>query len=314
MENTVIPVFVTANDAYCPLIATTIISIMENTKENVHLYVLSDGIQQENQLVLKNALKRYSTLEIEFYDVNTEVFTHLTQGWFSNYTTYMRYLIADMFPNIDKAIYTDVDIIFNTDIGDIFAFDPAEKGICAAKDEGMYHGFVNMPQHKQQLGIPPKHTYFNAGLLVINLAYWRKEGVLKKLFGIATQYKDFIRCPSQDPLNIYFSTQEYIEMPKEYNFMPWTSEKDKIAKVYHFTLHKPWLMQGVFGEDLFWKYARLSPWYEKLFSDLIQNKIDCLLKKMQEKRKMKKYRLLSKITIGKTRQKYKQRYKQAKNA
>lgn len=265
-----IPVFVASDDSYSPFIAVTISSIMQNTDSRVDLYILSDGISERNQMLLNEHFSRYANLKARFYEVDMTKFNNLSQGWFKNYTTYMRYLIPEMFPEIKKCIYSDIDIIFNSDIKELFAFDYKKFGICAAMDEGMVSGFVNLAEHKKTLSINDSHIYFNAGLMIINVDYWNKNKVADQLLKIAQANKQYIKCPSQDPLNIYFSKEGYVTFPSDYNFMPSTHSDGETGKIYHYTGTKPWRSLKVIGSELFWKYARQTHFYEYFLTLLIK--------------------------------------------
>ena len=59
---------------------------------------------------------------IRWIKVDTATLKNVPQGW-SGLETYYRLLIADLLPEYDKVIWSDVDVLFKGDLSDIYTKD-----------------------------------------------------------------------------------------------------------------------------------------------------------------------------------------------
>lgn len=91
-------------------------------------------------------------------------------------STYYRLLIADMFPQYDKAIYLDSDIIVSGDLTELYALDLGED-VVAGVPAPWYVLESNREEYAQALGIPNMEKYINAGVLLLNTKKIREHGL-----------------------------------------------------------------------------------------------------------------------------------------
>lgn len=311
---------------YAPMALVTINSIIKNTKEELFFHIISSKIQPYQKEMMSNYVKR-NNVDIEFIDVEEEVFSSLSLGWFKNYTTYLRWLIPELLHGISKIIYTDADVVFNMDILELYNTSVDGYGIAAVQDQGM----VDLDRHYRELKLPIEYNYFNAGILVMNCDYWRKYNVTQELFRIAQEKKKYIWCPSQDPMNIYFSQKGYFELNRDFNYMPHQIKnyegETANHKIFHYTL-KSFYKTSVKYTEYFWINARETPYYETILMNnptilninnlnkLIvsqQNILKELFNYSQNKLHLLCYKFLSKITLGGIRRGYKKKYKELKS-
>jgi lipopolysaccharide biosynthesis glycosyltransferase len=255
------PIFLASNDTYAPMVAVAIMSMTTHASEQLTFHVLNDNMSHASMAALHRVANRYR-VPLHFHGVDLSLFSNCAKGWFDTPITYARYLISDMFPEYDQAMYVDADMVFASDVLDIRRLAPPDAILAACADMGIA-SFVDETNHKTMLGIPNDHTYFNAGLLLINCRRWRNESVSSALLQIAYDKASVIKCPSQDPLNIYFSPNKYHCLPQRFNHMPGqmkgsTMTRDQPA-VIHFTHRKPWEYPGAPYAHIYWKYAMSGP-------------------------------------------------------
>lgn len=272
------PIFLASNNTYAPLLATAMMSIAENTSGSIAFHILGDKISARAMRALHRLAARYG-VPLKFDSVDLSLFQNCTTGWFKTPITYARYLISDMFPEYDRALYVDADMIFMADVLDIPKLAPQDALLAACNDMGIAN-FVNAEKHKTTLGISPHHTYFNAGLLLINCARWRKDRVAAALLDIAETKSRILKCPSQDPLNIYFSPNRYFLLPQKFNYMPsFGSSHCRPAEqpfVIHFTERKPWGHPHDPYADVYWKYAMRTPFLLENVTQLFLTKASAM--------------------------------------
>jgi lipopolysaccharide biosynthesis glycosyltransferase len=188
-------------------------------------------------------------------------------------------LIPDLFPDYEKVIYLDGDMICQTDLADLYRVDLGNRLLASSRDilgTGGYYrpkGFKERRYRDEVLKISNPDNYFIDGMLLINIAEFRKQFTVKKLlnFAVSREWK----CHDQDVLNVLCDGKTLI-LPMEWDFtedddaaayLPGYLQKEyfeakKAPKIIHFAAKakKPWEnMVNVPFFELFWKYATRTP-------------------------------------------------------
>lgn len=260
-----IPIFLSSDNNYAPFVATTIASICDNTESFVDIYILDGGISKENQKKILKVKEKFSNLSLKFIEVNVDrVFKNIKTKNHLSLSAYSRLLIPKLKPQIDKAIYLDVDIIVCSDIKELFDFDLGGYIIGAIPDQGRKE---HIERTKALIDMQPSSIYFNSGVLLLDCLKWRKEVKFEDLIDIEEKYREVRLHNDQDVLNKYFENN-YLVLSKEYNVM----YSNDVIKIRHFTGQiKPWnasfYLDGIIphkiqNAELFWKYALMTPYYD----------------------------------------------------
>lgn len=171
--------------------------------------------------------------------------------------TFIR-LFADQLPEFatyDRVVYTDVDVLFNRDIGDL-AGQRFQVPLLAAHDDYMYF----RPGYREEMSMQPGAPYFNAGIVVFNMPPVREQGLLEQARHLAVEGQ----MNDQNALNIVFEGK-WQTMHPNWNLMSNGTKEYRFAQAYarHFAGGKPWGNQvGVEVEALeVWReLARNTPW------------------------------------------------------
>lgn len=127
-------------------------------------------------------------------------------------STYYRFIIADVLPkDLNRVLYLDCDLIVLNDISEFFEQDISNVGIGAVNDIACYHLDVfNRLEYSSEL------SYFNSGVLLINLDYWRSNNLSGLLFDYVNNNQDKILFHDQDALNVIFKNDK-IMLPLRFN-------------------------------------------------------------------------------------------------
>ena len=262
-----IPIFLSSDNNYAPFVATTMASICDNTDSFCEFYVLDGGISKENQEKICELKNKFENFSIEFKTIELELIKDFSIHNHLSLATYSRLFIANLFPNIKKALYFDVDIIAIKDITKIFNINLDNYIVGAAKDMG-YREYIDPVRKNMDLTF--KSVYFNAGVLLIDLEKWRNFNITQKLFEIEEKYRGKILNADQDILNKCFENN-YRLLKTEYNSR--TLEEDTVVLHFYHRL-KPW--QADFsldqynkpyklkGTNFFWHYAEMTPFYNEI--------------------------------------------------
>ncbi|MBQ7251386.1 MAG: hypothetical protein IJS32_02155 [Kiritimatiellae bacterium] len=86
-----------------------------------------------------------------------------------------KFHLADIFPELDRILYLDGDILVEKDLSALWKTDLEGAPLAAVPDFKMMR--KGMPR---RLGLP-RDTYFNSGVMLLDLARWRADGIAEKL-------------------------------------------------------------------------------------------------------------------------------------
>lgn len=264
-----IPLVFAVDDNYAPFLGVTLKSIIENSsKEFLYkIYVLNTGLTARN-------VKRISALaldnfEIKYIDVNNELCKIRDRLFIRDYytnTTYYRFFIPELFPEYDKVLYLDSDIVVLDDIAKLYNTDIGDNLLGAVQEEVMANVEVFGNYVEEGLGIACKN-YFNAGVALLNLKELRSFNILQKFLAMVDKYK-FEVTQDQDYLNVL--CQDRVTMIElGWNKTPfkdvWFDERN--IKLIHYKLSfKPWLYDDVVYANYFWKYAEKTSFYREILN------------------------------------------------
>lgn len=124
------------SNAYCHCLATSICSILKNSKECEHFnfYILHSDITDENKRKI-NKLKQIKDFYIEYIRMNNDDFRNISKGVsiVSNY----RVKIASIKPHLNKILFLDADIIVLDSLEELYNTDLQANYIAAVVDPGV---------------------------------------------------------------------------------------------------------------------------------------------------------------------------------
>lgn len=259
----------------------TITSLLLNAGADTFydLFILCDGMQLglDDQKALANAFADWPICSLTFIDVG-DAFKE-TEGMTSGHitkATYYRLEIPSLFPQYDKVLYADIDIIFQQDLVNLYESSlPNDELIAAVPDLSIDGRFQFRSPLPAKVGKSEK-DYFNAGFLVMNLKRMRNEGIVDLFREHAKiQYDQ----NDQDILNIVCGGSVQI-LPSLYNFQVnhfsnymWNrkapelrfGELFKKATLHYTWKHKPWNSLECVAYDTWWHYYKMSPFYDDGF-------------------------------------------------
>ena len=246
-----------------------ITSIFENNKEmeDCHVYVLTDGISDS----AREKFKRLSALYDRYIYIKTidkQCFEGLAVSERYPVSIYYRILLPQILPELNKVLYLDCDIIVRHSLKTIFEVDLGDNALGAVVTESC--DWVKWA-NDLRLTTP----FFNSGVLLMNLDYWREHNSAQALVKWLSEYPCDMWLPDQYALNKVFEGKvTYLDysynfqrewtMPLErtgMHFSRWETILDarKDPHIVHFTeAEKPWFVEckNPFRNEYLY-YARL---------------------------------------------------------
>ncbi len=261
-----IPIFFSTDDCYIPYLDIAIMSLIDNASRDYtyRIIVLNTGIKQEN--IDKIKLNQRDGFIIDFVDISEEVEgikARFKNVYHFSVVTYYRLFIASLFPQYDKIVYLDCDLVVLGDISELYHTNLRGNIFGAGPEQ-----FVqNTPEFRlyaeKALGVDPS-GYVNAGVLVVDLEQFRKEKIEEQFVDLITRFDFDLLDPDQAYLNYLCRDRIHI-LPNGWNKEPMPLPCEGDMNIVHYALYKkPWQYDDVMYGDFFWKYAKKSPFYEEI--------------------------------------------------
>ncbi|MBQ8859947.1 MAG: glycosyltransferase family 8 protein [Ruminococcus sp.] len=268
--NREIPIFFTIDDNYAPYLAVALNSAVKNISENreYKAIVLYEELSDENIKKLKALEKENFKIELSkmranFESLDDRMSNRLRCDYFT-LTIYFRLFIPAMFPQYDKGVYVDSDVVFTDDIAKLFDIEIGDNFIGACNDLSIADVPPLVAYTENAVGVD-KSEYINSGVLLMNLKKMREcdfEGHFLKLLN---EYHFDCIAPDQDYLNaicngkIYYLDERWDTMPND------NREKLNDTGIIHYNLFsKPWCYDDIQYGDVFWHYAEDSGYIDTI--------------------------------------------------
>ena len=262
-----IPIFFTVDDKYVPFLAVALQSLIENSSEkNYYLIkILYTSITEENQEKIKKYEKE--NVNIEFVDLNyyiNKIKNKLYTRDYYSVTTYFRLFIPNLYPQYNKALYLDCDIVLLADVAELYNIDMGDNLVAAAPDDVIQKIEVFQEYVEKVVGVADYRNYFNAGVLLMNLDELRKFDFQEKFLYSLEKIK-FAVAQDQDYLNRLCKGRVKI-ISNVWDKMPISNDTDtNDLKLIHYNLaFKPWHFEDILYKEYFWKYAKKTEFFDEI--------------------------------------------------
>ena len=264
----VIPIFFAVDDYYIPFLAVGLQSLVENSSEEYEylIKILNTNVSEKS----KKEIKKYEreNINIEFVDLNYYIEKVKDKLYTRDYytkTTYFRLFLPELYPQYDKVLYLDSDIIILEDIANLYNIDIGNNLVGAIPDDIIQNGKELQEYAEKVVGVSTYKKYFNAGILVMNLDELRKFNFQEKFLYLLGTTK-FSVAQDQDYLNrICKGRVKYIDNAWDVMPAPGRNKKDEELKLLHFNLtYKPWRRDDVPYKEFFWEYAKKTEFYNEI--------------------------------------------------
>lgn len=266
-----IPIFFAIDDNYAPFFAVALTSLLDNASKDYFykIYVLTTSLRREYAERLRLIVDDMAVdnASIDFVSMKDEMEKSAGSFHLRHYysrETYCRIFIPRVFPQYDKVLYLDSDIVVIGDIAQLYNTDLGDNLVGAASEEVMVDYDIYGTYVEKALGVW-RYDYFSAGVLLINAKRYREEDIELKFIDLlnsftfrVTQDEDYLNvlCKGRvKPLDLGWNKTSY----KNPNF------DDKQLKLIHYKINwKPWHYDNIAYEDYFWQYAKKTFLYDEI--------------------------------------------------
>ena len=248
---------------------------LNNKNESINIYAFLLDITEDDKKLLSSSIIAPNSLtvyEIHYYDLDSLALSskYLSAG------IYLRLFIEEKIDlSVKKILYLDSDIVVCQDISTFYNTDLSGFSIAACYDLE-----VSDIRRYNKLNYDMLENYFNSGVMLVNLEYWRKNYICRKTFEYLKKNNEVCFLPDQDALNhVLHGTVKYVSSRYNVlcdffnanldNFLISNAMKARIlpeiqnpAIIHYAGFYKPWYIEYhkynfPFGK-LWKKYLKLS--------------------------------------------------------
>ena len=261
-----IPVFFSTDNNYLPYLDVAIRSLIQNASKehNYRIVILNTGLDREKMDKIK-ALSSDQFI-INFVDVShavDDIKHQLRNVYHFGLAAYYRLFIEELFPEYDKILYLDCDIVVLGDISKLYYMDMGDNAVAGVVEQFILHSPVFSLYTKEAVGVDSKN-YINAGILLMNLAKLREMQMEKQFVELLTTYNFDVIDPDQAYIN-YICQGKIKYLPLEWNRTPLEAVECQTPNIIHYALGvKPWQKQDIFLGEHFWNYAKESSFIDDI--------------------------------------------------
>ena len=289
-----IPIVFASNDNYVPYLGVAMLSLLENASAdfNYDIVVLEGDISETGKYLLRITAERFENCSLRF--VRVRDYVQIPKFHINKYfsvETYFRLFIPTLFKEFDRLIYLDCDLAVLGDISELYQTDIRGFTIGATRN------FSSLPlylkhiiwekidwkkYYEKTLRLQNPQNYFQAGVMLIDVKEMGAEDNQARLLALANSFNPFF--VDQDILNSFFNEKvkiidqawnyengmdveniDYLKTDINSHLYSALIVAMQNPKIIHYAgSRKVWADPRVPRAELWWSYARKTPFYENI--------------------------------------------------
>lgn len=177
-------VFYFSSDLFVSVLAVSMTSLLENNKDckEINFYIVDDGITTENRKNIVDLVRNYNSKTRKRLVVflpspdPVEAFDFPFKNRYQMGHSYPRMLIGSILPEtVDKVLCLDSDTLICGSLDELWNLDIGNNIMAGVSD------CMNVQKYKKQFQMDEDMIYCNAGVFLVDLRKWRKQGVEDKI-------------------------------------------------------------------------------------------------------------------------------------
>jgi len=177
-------------------------SVCETTPGPICFHALiAEDVTEDTKQKLESVVLSHGN-KICFYDVSPSSFSDIPDPTCISKSAYNRLLIPDILPgDVEKVIYLDSDLVILRSLREMWDIQLVEDEPAAMAIDS---GCSNVKFHNR-IGIPLSQAYYNSGVMLMNLRYWRREQIGRKCIRKAEENN--YPLVDQDAINVVIGSK-----------------------------------------------------------------------------------------------------------
>lgn len=267
---TTLHVMMCANDGYAMPLTVAAHSLLHHADRGVRieLHVVTDGFSPDNTARAERCLRAaHPQVEIVWHRKDPRAFEGIRVGRYS-VAALFRLLLPELFPtDIDRVLYLDCDIVVERDISELWRLDLGDKAVWAVQN-GTDDDLQNYVLSKfPEIQAGPEARYFNSGVILVNMAEWRRQRVSERTRDFLQQHSDRLIFPDQDALNAVLAGH-WGSLHPHWNKQILRAHQPEQAAfddpgILHYTSRKPWTPEYMQRAKWAWHRAYLRSGWDR---------------------------------------------------
>lgn len=260
---------------YCAVMLT---SLLENNSDScVHVHVIAASLPEGGQSVLRGVVEgRYGQkLSFHFPDASMLDGCRVNEGSYISLATYYRIFLGSILPpDVAKVLYLGCDLVVNGSVAPFWNTDISDVALGCVED--MWSG---RPGIYERLHYPAQASYFNAGVLLVNLDRLRATGFERRAIDYLAAHADRLEMYDQDLLNALLHDDKRF-VPHRWNVQDGFLRRRRVERmpadsvrmlekelehpvIIHYTgAKKPWHYKSQHPwRNLYFRYLDMTPWH-----------------------------------------------------
>ena len=284
----------TIDEKFTRFCAVAIASLLKHNKtEEICFHIVTDNLTEKSKTILSELAKQSGACTY-FYHVpkeKTEGYQVKAMSHRISLATFYRCMLPSLLPSqLSKAIYLDSDILVLDSIKEIWNTDLNNIAIA-----GIEEARSKEDKHCDRLGYAPSYRYINAGVLLINLDYWREHKVDKQCVEYFQTYPERILFNDQDLLNVVLH-KDKVFVPLKWNMQDgfyrygidkkvadWNNFREELLHpvILHYTNKKPWNYDSMHPlRSEYYKYLDMTPWQGQRPLSSLKKRVQWCMKRL----------------------------------
>lgn len=183
-------------------------------------------------------------------------------------STYYKLVLAELLPpDLPRVIWLDCDLLVLGDVGRLWDESLAGQHALAAQDSivprvSSRSGVAGW----RELGLPSDAPYFNAGVMSIDLALWRRDGIGGRALEYVRRHGDGVVFWDQEGLNAVLAGRWGTLDPRWNHNVSVPGHASRVRLADAWIIHyagslKPWryFIRGT-AHDAYFRYLDMTPW------------------------------------------------------
>lgn len=231
--------------------------VASNPLQQIYFHLFTHNLSDENRNKFREI--KFDNISITEYVINDQFKVDEQNTEQFPLSACVRLIAPVILKNIaDKLLYIDSDTLCINSLSDINSIDLNDIIVAAVADEP----YMQQTQCTKYDVI--KGTYFNSGVMLINISLWCKDKITDKTLKLLNSGEKY-QFPDQDVLNISIGQKRLI-LPKKFNNLLALSidgnedadVSNETVLIHYITKNKPW--HQPYRSKLFDSYLEKSPW------------------------------------------------------
>lgn len=261
-------VFYAGNKKVFDMIMISVLSIAKTSSEPICVYIVTMDLSDQNPKYtpitqahadfLDNLIKGYNKESMVVLKDVTEIYNaniFESKNNLDRFTPYaLLRIFADFYDFPDKIIYLDVDTVVNNDIAELYNQDVEDFELGVVRDVFVF-------------GLKLHKTYFNSGMLLMNMKKIKETGLLEKTRELCKNRK--MTFLDQDALN--FSVTHKKMLDRKFNSIHIPHKRYDKVVVHHMCDCRHHLVFRYKSKD-FDAVKKYMPYYKPLIDEVIELK------------------------------------------